>query len=441
MTRLYSRSVARLAGRVAVPGDKSISHRALMLAAMASGESRIAGLLESEDVMATAAALRAMGVEIAKRDGTEWRVHGVGVGGLASPDDILDCGNSGTTTRLLMGLMASQPLRAVLSGDASLRRRPMGRVIEPLGRIGAVIEARDGGRLPLLMRGTDMPLPIDYRLPVASAQVKSAILLAALNTPGTTTVREPVPSRDHSERMLGVMGTAIEVAREEGERVIRLSGEQELAPLDLAVPGDISSAAFPIVAALLAPEGRLRIENVGVNPLRTGLLDALAAMGARIAVTNRREAGGEPVADLEIACGQALQGTDFAPALAPRMIDEYPVLFVAAACARGTSRFAGLSELRVKESDRIATMAAGLAAAGVRVEERTDGLVIEGCGGPVPGGARVATRLDHRIAMAFLVLGICARDAITIDDARPIATSFPDFVALMNRLGARIARP
>ncbi len=439
MTSLRSSAVPGLDGSIRIPGDKSISHRALMLGAMAVGESRIRGLLESEDVMATARALRAMGVAIARDDAGAWRVSGVGVGGLASPDDVLDCGNSGTTTRLLMGLLASQPVHAMLSGDASLRRRPMSRVIAPLSRIGAVIEAREGGRLPLLVQGTDDPLVIDYRLPVASAQVKSAILFAALNTPGTTTVREPVPSRDHSERMLGVMGAAIEVAEEAGERVIRLSGEAELAPLDLEVPGDISSAAFPIVAALLAPAGRLRIENVGVNPLRTGLLDALAAMGAGIAIENRREAGGEPVADLEIACGQALRGADFDPALAPRMIDEYPILFVAAACAQGRSRFTGLSELRVKESDRLAAMAALLAAAGVAVEEQADGLVIDGVGGAVPGGAQVATRLDHRIAMAALVLGMRARAPITIDDARPIATSFPGFVAEMNELGARIA--
>lgn len=315
----------------------------------------------------------------------------------------------------------------------------MGRVIAPLGAIGALIEAREGGRLPLLLRGADTPLPIDYRLPVASAQVKSAVLFAGLNTPGTTTVREPVPSRDHSERMLAAMGAAIAVDEEAGERVIRLTGEAELAPLDLEVPGDISSAAFPIVAALLAPAGRLRIENVGVNPLRTGLLDALAAMGAGIAIENRREAGGEPVADLEITAGQGLRGTDFDPALAPRMIDEYPVLFVAAACAEGRSRFTGLSELRVKESDRLAAMAAVLTAAGVPVEERPDGLVIEGVGGPVPGGARIATRLDHRIAMAALVLGGRARAPVEIDDAAPITTSFPGFVALMNGLGARIS--
>ncbi len=439
MTSLRSSAITDLEGTLRVPGDKSISHRALMLGAMAIGESRIRGLLESDDVMATARALGAMGVAIGREEDGTWRVSGVGVGGLSSPDDVLDCGNSGTTTRLLMGLLASQPVRAVLSGDASLRRRPMGRVIAPLGAIGALIEAREGGRLPLLLRGADTPLPIDYRLPVASAQVKSAVLFAGLNTPGTTTVREPVPSRDHSERMLAAMGAAIAVDEEAGERVIRLTGEAELAPLDLEVPGDISSAAFPIVAALLAPAGRLRIENVGVNPLRTGLLDALAAMGAGIAIENRREAGGEPVADLEITAGQGLRGTDFDPALAPRMIDEYPVLFVAAACAEGRSRFTGLSELRVKESDRLAAMAAVLTAAGVPVEERPDGLVIEGVGGPVPGGARIATRLDHRIAMAALVLGGRARAPVEIDDAAPITTSFPGFVALMNGLGARIS--
>ncbi len=439
MTSLRSGAIGGLEGTLRIPGDKSISHRALMLGAMAIGESRIAGLLESEDVMATARALGAMGVGITRDEDGTWRVSGVGVGGLDSPEDVLDCGNSGTTTRLLMGLLASQPLRAMLSGDASLRRRPMGRVIEPLRRIGAAIDARQGDRLPLLLHGTDAPLPIDYRLPMASAQVKSAILFAALNTPGTTTVREPVPSRDHSERMLAAMGAAIEVAGEDAERVIRLTGEAELAPLDLAVPGDISSAAFAIVAALIAPAGRLRIEGVGVNPSRTGLLDALEAMGAEIRRSGVRDAGGEPVADLEIAAGQRLRGADFDPALAPRMIDEYPILFVAAACAEGTSRFTGLSELRVKESDRLAAMAAGLAAAGVAVEELSDGLVIEGTGGDVPGGARVATRLDHRIAMAALVLGMRARAPITIDDARPIATSFPGFVALMNGLGARIS--
>lgn len=422
-----------LGGTLQVPGDKSISHRAIMFGALAVGETRVSGLLEGEDVMATAAAMRAMGAQIEKT-GAEWRIHGVGIGSLLEPKAALDMGNSGTSTRLLMGLTASHAITATFIGDASLSRRPMGRVIEPLSQMGAQIEASSGGTLPLLQRGAATPVPITYRLPVASAQVKSAVLLAGLNTPGITTVIEPVPTRDHTERMLAGFGARLEVTQEAGTRIIRIHGEAELRPQHVIVPGDPSSAAFFIVAALLVPGSDLVIENVGINPTRAGLIAVLQAMGGDITLLNNREVGGEPVADLRVR-HSALTGIAIDPAVTPAMIDEFPVLFVAAALAHGTTTTTGLDELRVKESDRLATMAAALTLAGARVEEHEDGLTIHGTGGdPLPGtppGAEVATRLDHRIAMSMAIAGLVSRNGVQIDDTAPIATSFPTFLALL----------
>ncbi|MGE3691635.1 MAG: 3-phosphoshikimate 1-carboxyvinyltransferase [Novosphingobium sp.] len=423
-----------LKGRIRVPGDKSISHRALMLSALAVGESRISGLLEGEDVLATAAAMRAMGSQVERVGEGEWRVHGVGVGALLQPEAPLDMGNSGTSTRLLMGLLASHPIVAMFTGDASLSKRPMGRVIEPLSLMGAAFEASEGGRLPLTERGASPAVPIGYRLPVASAQVKSAILLAGLNTPGITTVIEPVPTRDHSERMLKGFGAELWVEEEKGERVIRLRGEADLKPQTIDVPGDPSSAAFFIVAALLVPGSDVVIENVGLNSTRAGLIEVLRAMGGSIEELKCREVGGEPVADLRV-CHSALSGIEVDPAFAPSMIDEFPVLFVAAAMAEGRTVTSGLEELRVKESDRLAVMAAALAAAGAKVTEFEDGLSIDGSGGePLPGGGPIATHLDHRIAMSMAVAGLVSRTGVEVDDTRPIATSFPQFEALLASL-------
>jgi 3-phosphoshikimate 1-carboxyvinyltransferase len=426
---------APLRGTVSVPGDKSISHRALMFGALAVGETRIAGLLEGEDVLATAAALRAMGAAIERDGDGRWRVAGVGVGGLLQPRQALDMGNSGTSTRLLMGLVASHPVTATFIGDASLSKRPMGRVVEPLSRMGAQFAASPGGRLPATVTGACPALPIRYVLPVASAQVKSAVLLAGLNAPGWTRVVERVATRDHSERMLRGFGARIEVAETAEGREIGVLGEAELHPQSIVVPGDPSSAAFPLVAATIVPGSRIVVENVGLNPTRDGLVRVLRLMGADIVATNPREVGGEPVADLEVGAA-VLKGIEVPPELAPSMIDEFPILFVAAAFAEGRTVMRGLEELRVKESDRIAVMAAGLAACGVEVEELPDGLVVHGRGGePVPGGATVASQLDHRIAMSFAVLGLRAAKPVWVDDATPIATSFPGFLPLMAALG------
>lgn len=426
-----------LSGSVTVPGDKSISHRSLMLSALAVGESRVEGLLEGEDVLATAAAMRAMGAQIERDDDGVWHIHGVGVGGLLQPETALDMGNSGTSTRLLMGLLASHDLTATFTGDASLSKRPMARVTEPLSRTGASFTTSPGDRLPLTMKGACPAVPLDYSLPVASAQVKSAILLAGLNTPGITRVVEPIPTRDHSERMLKGFGADLNVeVQADGTRVITLVGEAELKPQNIVVPGDPSSAAFPMVAALLVPDSQVTIGNVGLNGTRAGLIDLLREMGGSIEVVNAREVGGEPVGDL-IVTASALKGVEPDPARAPSMIDEYPVAFIAAAFAEGRSIFRGLEELRVKESDRIATMAQGLRAIGVTVEELEDGIIIEGSGGAaLPGGGPVATKLDHRIAMSFAVAGLVSKEGVTIDDMRPVATSFPTFLPLLQSLGA-----
>ena len=420
-----------------MPGDKSISHRAIMLSALAVGESRISGLLEGEDVLATAAAMRSMGATVERIGEGEWRVHGVGVGALLQPQAPLDMGNSGTSTRLLMGLVASHPITATFTGDASLSKRPMGRVIEPLSQMSAAVEASEGGRLPLTLRGASPAVPITYRLPVASAQVKSAVLLAGLNTPGVTTVIEPVPTRDHSERMLAGFGADLSVTVDnDGARVIAIRGEVDLKPQTIEVPGDPSSATFFIVAALIVPGSELTIENVGLNPTRAGLIEVLRAMGGGIEEMDPRLVGGEPVADLLVR-HSPLKGAKVDPALAPSMIDEFPALFVAASLAEGRTVTSGLDELRVKESDRLAVMAAALTAAGARVEEHEDGLVIHGTGGePLPGGGPVATHLDHRIAMSMAVAGLASRNGVEVDDTRPIATSFPQFEELLDGLSS-----
>ena len=442
MPKARAFSHSPLKGRVRIPGDKSISHRSLMLAALAVGESRVTGLLEGEDVLATAEAMRLMGANINRDKDGVWHINGVGLGGLRSPESALDMGNSGTSTRLLMGLVATHDMTATFTGDASLSKRPMQRIITPIERFGAQVSAREGGRLPLTARGTNDPLPQDYESPVASAQVKSAVLLAGLNTPGRTRVRERPATRDHSERMLKAMGADIRVEdAPDGTRTIDLYGPAELSPVDITVPGDISSAAFLLVAASIIPGSDVIIEGVGLNPLRTGIVDALKAMGADITLANTRDVSGEPVGDFHVKSA-SLRAVNGVPVHPSTMIDEFPILFVAAACADGTSRFTGLEELRVKESDRISAMVAALEGAGVTVRERPDGIEIDGQNtGPVKGPiaqATVTTHLDHRIAMSSLILGLVTERGMTIDDISPVATSFPGFVDLMTQLGAGI---
>ncbi len=422
-----------------MPGDKSISHRALIFSALAAGESRIEGLLEGEDVMRTADAVRALGARVDRVGPGAWRVTGVGAGKLQQPAAALDMGNSGTGARLLMGLVATHPVAVTFVGDTSLSGRPMGRILDPLRLFGAGAEAADGDRLPVTITGARAPTPQTYRVPVPSAQVKSAFLLAALHVPGTSSLIEPVETRDHSERMLAAFGADITVERQKNDdgtcgRRIEITGPAALTATEIIVPRDFSSAAFPLVAATLVPGSEILLPGVGLNPLRSGLLDILDPMGAAVEVSNVRDETGEPVADLRVRSAE-LQAVTPDPALAPRLIDEYPLLFVAAACASGTSVFRGLGELRVKESDRIRAMAEGLAANGVTVEETPDGLVIEGCAGPPPGGGSVATNSDHRVAMALLVLGAVATSPVCIDDGAMIDTSFPGFTDLMNGLG------
>ena len=432
-----------LSGTVKLPGDKSISHRALMLGGLAVGETTIDGLLEGEDVLCTAAAMRALGAEITRDDNGRWHVWGRGIGGLVEPDNVIDMGNSGTGARLLLGILASHPLTAVLTGDASLRGRPMARVTDPLSACGAEFIAREGGRLPLTVVGSRQALPLDYELPVPSAQVKSAVLLAGLNAPGDTRVVEREATRDHSERMLAYFGATlrrneIEVDGGRAQEII-LSGHPELTGRPVQVPADPSSAAFPLVAALLLPGSEVRLIGVGMNPQRSGLLTTLQEMGGDIEIGNAREEGGEPVADLLVR-GSALHGVEVPAERAPSMIDEYPVLAMAAAAAEGRTVMSGLGELRVKESDRLAAVARGLSLCGLKVEEGPDSLAVEGVKGRPPGGNNqpVETELDHRIAMSFLVLGMASERPVQIDDATPIATSFPDFTRLMQDLGAEL---
>jgi 3-phosphoshikimate 1-carboxyvinyltransferase len=433
-----SASGGGLRGRIRVPGDKSISHRALMLGALALGETTIEGLLEGEDVLRTAEAMRRLGGEASRGGDGVWRARGRGIGGLRESADVLDLGNAGTGTRLLMGLVAPYPMTTFFTGDASLRSRPMARVADPLRMMGAEIVSRAGGRPPLAVIGAREPLCITYKLPVASAQVKSAILLAGLNTPGITTVIEPEPTRDHTELMLKGFGAMIAVEQTEEGRAVSLVGQPEITGRRIVVPGDPSSAAFPLVAALITPGSDLTIENVGLNPHRIGLIETLLEMGAAITIENERAEAGERVGDLRVRHG-VLKGVTVPPERAPSMIDEYPILAVAAAFAEGETRMLGLAELRVKESDRLGAMARGLAACGVTVAEGPDWLSVAGGGRPA-GGATIAVNLDHRPAMSFLVLGMAAAKPVGIDDGSPIDTSFPGFVELMNGIGAGIRR-
>ncbi|GAA0594348.1 3-phosphoshikimate 1-carboxyvinyltransferase [Caenispirillum bisanense] len=438
---LRSDAVPGLTGEVRVPGDKSISHRSLMLGALAVGETVVRGLLEGEDVLSTAAAMRQLGAEVVREDHAGeavWRVWGRGIGGLTEPADVLDMGNSGTSARLLMGLLATHPMTSVMTGDASLRRRPMKRVTEPLRRFGADFWCREGGRLPLAVKGTGEAVPVTYETPVASAQVKSAVLLAGLNAPGETTVIETVATRDHTERMLGHFGATLRVEPHgAGGRIVTVVGQPELIAAPVVVPGDPSSAAFPVVAALITGNSHLILRNVGTNPLRFGLYETLKEMGADIILLNERIEGGEPVADLEVR-STGLTGIDVPAERAASMIDEYPILAVAAACASGTTRMNGLEELRVKESDRLTAMAQGLAACGAKVTVEGDDLIVEGTGEPPRGGATIAVNLDHRIAMSFLVLGMVTPEPVAVDDGSAIDTSFPGFARMMNGLGANI---
>jgi 3-phosphoshikimate 1-carboxyvinyltransferase len=434
---MTSRRSGPLTGEALVPGDKSISHRALILGAMAVGETRITGLLEGEDVLDTAKAMRAFGAEVTQHGKGEWSVYGVGVGGFRSPEGVIDCGNSGTGVRLIMGAMATTDITATFTGDASLSRRPMARVTVPLAQLGARITARDGDLLPITIEGAADPVPLTYRTPVASAQIKSAILLAGLNVPGETVVIESEPTRDHSERMLAGFGAQVRSETTGDGYKITLTGRPELRAQPVAVPRDPSSAAFPVAAALIVPGSEIRVPGVSRNPTRDGLYVTLLEMGADITFENIREEGGEPVADLVVRHG-SLKGVTVPAERAASMIDEFPILSVIASFAQGRTVMNGVAELRVKESDRIDAMARGLEANGVKVEESKDSMTVHGAP-TVKGGGNAVTHLDHRIAMSFMVLGLATENPVQIDDANPITTSFPDFEPLMTRLGASFA--
>ena len=439
---MTARPSGPLRGDADVPGDKSVSHRALILGALAVGETRVTGLLEGEDVLATAEAMRAFGAEVIRTGEGAWSVHGRGVGGWAEPDRVVDCGNSGTGVRLIMGAMATTPIAACFTGDSSLNGRPMGRVTEPLSLFGARAFGREGGRLPLVLLGARDPVPVRYALPVASAQVKSAVLLAGLGAPGETVVIEAEATRDHTERMLAGFGAVLEVGEEGGRRAIALRGQPELRRQAVAVPRDPSSAAFPVCAALVVPGSEVRVPGIGLNPTRAGLYETLQEMGADLLFENRRLEGGEPAADLRARFSDGMRGVEVPPGRAASMIDEYPILAVVAANAEGPTIMRGVKELRVKESDRIDAMATGLRALGVEVEEGEDWWVVHGRGpGSVRGGATVEARLDHRVAMSLLIAGMASEQGVTVDDAGPIATSFPLFEGLMTGLGAALERP
>ncbi len=429
-----------LTGKATIPGDKSISHRALILGAMAVGETTITGLLEGEDVLQTAQAMRALGAEVERASDGTWHVYGVGVGGFGEPCNVIDCGNSGTGVRLLMGAVATHPFAVTFTGDASLVKRPMERVVTPLEGFGTRTVGRSGNRLPLTLVGAQAPVPLRYRVPVPSAQVKSAILLAGLNAPGETIVIEEQATRDHTERMLAGFGADITTEITPEGRVITLKGMPELIPQNIAVPSDPSSAAFPVCAALIVPGSEVLVPHIGLNPTRAGLFTTLQEMGANLTFENMRTEGGEPTADLRACYSPQMHGITVPAERAASMIDEYPILGVVAANANGETRMPGVAELRVKESDRIAAMADGLRAAGVAVEDGPDWWQVRGDGpGSVPGGMTAKAHMDHRIAMSFLILGLAAKTAVQIDDAAPIATSFPTFVELMRSLGAELA--
>ncbi|ANP37519.1 3-phosphoshikimate 1-carboxyvinyltransferase [Phaeobacter gallaeciensis] len=437
-TPMISHRADPLAGVAKVPGDKSISHRSLILGAMAVGETRISGLLEGEDVLDTAKAMQAFGAEVINHGGGKWSVFGVGVGGFAEPDNVIDCGNSGTGVRLIMGTMATSPISVTFTGDASLNKRPMARVTDPLALFGAQAVGRSGGRLPMTIVGAADPVPVRYVVPVPSAQVKSAVLLAGLNAPGQTVVIEKEATRDHTERMLEGFGAEITTEETEEGRVITLTGRPELKPQVIAVPRDPSSAAFPVCAALITPGSDVLVPGIGLNPTRAGLFTTLREMGADLTYENERVEGGEPVADLRARYSPSMQGIEVPPERAASMIDEYPVLSVVASFARGETMMAGVKELRVKESDRIDAMARGLRANGVAVREGDDWWAVMGLGPEgVPGGGTCESFLDHRIAMSFMVMGMAAQNPVSVDDGGPIATSFPIFEPLMTALGAK----
>ena len=438
---MSSQKCGPLTGEAHVPGDKSISHRSLILGALAVGETKITGLLEGEDVLDTAKAMRAFGAEVIDHGGGKWSVHGVGVGGFAEPKQVIDCGNSGTGVRLIMGAMATTPITATFTGDASLNKRPMARVTDPIRALGAQAYGRAGGRLPMTIVGAAEPVPLRYTVPMPSAQVKSAVLLAGLNAPGDTVVIEKEATRDHTERMLSGFGATITTEDTNEGRVITLAGQPELQPQVIVVPRDPSSAAFPVCAALIAEGSDVVVPNIGLNPTRAGLFTTLREMGADLSYENPREEGGEPVADLRARYSPAMQGIEVPPERAASMIDEYPVLSVVAAFAKGATVMRGVKELRVKESDRIEAMASGLRANGIEVEDGPDWWIVHGKGiGQVPGGSRCDTHLDHRIAMSFLILGMASQAPVSIDDGGPIATSFPIFETLMATLGTKITR-
>ncbi|MCR9068240.1 MAG: 3-phosphoshikimate 1-carboxyvinyltransferase [Rhodobacteraceae bacterium] len=438
---MQARRGGPLSGVAEVPGDKSISHRSLILGAMAVGETRITGLLEGQDVLDTAAAMRSLGAEVTQHAPGEWSVHGVGVGGFGEPDRVIDCGNSGTGVRLIMGAVATCRITVTFTGDASLVKRPMARITDPLAQFGTAAYGRAGGRLPMTLVGATDPVPVRYTVPVPSAQVKSAVLLAGLNAPGQTVVIEAEATRDHTERMLAGFGAEIATEVTEAGRVITLTGQPELQPQEILVPRDPSSAAFPVCAALIVEGSDVLVPNIGLNPTRAGLFETLREMGADLTYENLRAAGGEPVADLRARFSPEMQGIEVPPERAASMIDEYPILSVVAANAQGRTVMRGVAELRVKESDRIAAMADGLRANGVTVEDGPDWWIVDGRGpGGVPGGGTALAHLDHRIAMSFLCLGMAAEKPVAVDDAGPIATSFPIFEPLMRDLGAQIVR-
>ena len=438
MPKLRAHKAPGLQGQIRIPGDKSVSHRSLMLSALAIGETRVSGMLEGEDVLATAAAMRAMGAEVKRQDDGTWCIVGRGVGGLAEPANAIDMGNAGTGVRLLMGLVATHPITCTFTGDASLSRRPMERVMGPLRAFGTTFISRDGRLLPITVTGAANPIPVRSVMTVPSAQVKSAVLLAGLNTPGKTQVVERERTRDHTENMLRHFGADVTTEpQDDGTTLITLIGQPELVACDIQVPADVSSAAFPIVAALIVPGSDVRIEAVGLNPLRAGLIETLRDMGADLTIENAREEGGEPVGDLVVRASK-LKGIDVPPERAASMIDEYPILCVAAAFATGTTRMTGVGELRVKESDRLEAMVQGLSACGVTIRSGDDWMEVDGLDDVPKGGAEIAVDLDHRIAMSFLVLGLATENPVSIDDADAIATSFPGFVDLMEKLGARI---